>query len=283
MARILLTTTIPYTADDWHIGRFALLRAHLTGLGHQVAARDRATDADGNDPQLVGLSAAPIDQLWLFAVDAGGGLTAADCVGINAFRARGGGVLTTRDHDDLGACLARLGALGAAHHFHSVNPEPDPSRQCVDDQITRSISWPNYHTGDNGDAQAITVIDAQHPLLRGDGQPIRYLPAHPHEGAVGVPAGAEAFARVLATGVSSVSGRPLNLIVAFDGERDAHGRALGRAVAQSTFHHFCDYNWDPRRGCPSFVGEPPGDGMLRDRRGLADAHAYMANLAAWLS
>lgn len=283
MARILLTTTIPYTADDWHIGRFALLRAHLAGLGHQVTARDRTADDAGNDAQLVGLASAPIDQLWLFAVDVGGGLTAADCAGIDAFRARGGGVMTTRDHDDLGACLARLGALGAAHHFHSVNPEPDASRRCIDDQVTRSISWPNYHTGDNGDAQTITAIAPQHPLLRGDGQPIRYLPAHPHEGAVGVPAGAEAFARVVAGGVSSVSGRPLNLIVAFDGERDAHGRPLGRAVAQSTFHHFCDYNWDPRAGCPSFVGEPPGDGMLRDPRGLADTHAYVRNLAAWLS
>ena len=28
--KILLQTTIPFTADDWHIGRFSLLRDHLS-------------------------------------------------------------------------------------------------------------------------------------------------------------------------------------------------------------------------------------------------------------
>lgn len=283
MARILVSTTIPFAADDWHVGRFRLLCDHLAGLGHQVTARDRAVDACGDDVVLADLAAAPFEQLWLFAVDVGGGLTAADCAGINAFRARGGGVLATRDHQDLGACLARLGTFGAAHHFHSVNREPDPARHCIDDRVTTAITWPNYHTGENGDPQPVTAVGAPHPLLRTAAGTIHYLPAHPHEGAVGVPAGAEAFARVVATGVSTVSGRAVNLAVAFDGERDADGRPLGRAVAESTFHHFCDYNWDPRSGCPSFVSEPPGDGMLRDGRALADTHAYVANLAAWLS
>jgi hypothetical protein len=45
-----------------------------------------------------------------------------------------------------------------------------------------------------------------------------------------------------------------NLAVAFE----AYGNH-GRAVAQSTFHHFADYNWDTRLGAPSFVDEPPSD------------------------
>ncbi|MEO8604938.1 MAG: hypothetical protein ABI629_20390 [bacterium] len=284
MARILLKTTIPFAADDWHIGRFALLRQHLSSLGHAVEAHDRLADGRGDDAQLVDLAAAPIDQLWLFAVDIGGGLTAADCAGIEAFRARGGGVLATRDHQDLGACLTKLGGLGAAHHFHSHNPEPDLTRQCADDLITTAIGWPNYHSGANGDAQVIHGLEPLHPLLYGaSGPAIRFLPAHPHEGAVGVPAGADAFARVVASGVSQSSGRPFNLIVAFDGEPDGSGRGLGRAVAQSTFHHFCDYNWDPRSGCPSFVCEAPGDGLGRDAQAHRDVHAYVANLASWLS
>ncbi len=28
-SKILLQTTIPYTENDWHIGRFSLLRDHL--------------------------------------------------------------------------------------------------------------------------------------------------------------------------------------------------------------------------------------------------------------
>jgi hypothetical protein len=54
-------------------------------------------------------------------------------------------------------------------------------------------------------------------------------------------------------------------------------------VAQSTFHHFCDYNLDPRAGCPSFVSEPPSDRMLTDPRGRSAAERYFRNLAEWLS
>jgi hypothetical protein len=30
--KVLLQTTIPFTDDDWHIGRFSLLRAYPAGL-----------------------------------------------------------------------------------------------------------------------------------------------------------------------------------------------------------------------------------------------------------
>jgi hypothetical protein len=75
-----------------------------------------------------------------------------------------------------------------------------------------------------------------------------------------------------------VTGAEFNLAVAFEG-----GEGKGRGVAQSTFHHFCDYNWDTRAGCPSFVSEPPGDDMLRDPEGLSQVHAYVGNMARWLS
>jgi hypothetical protein len=104
---------------------------------------------------------------------------------------------------------------------------------------------------------------------------IGLFPAHPHEGVVSVPTGSNA--RVIATGVSRVSARPFNLIVAF-----APDDGTGRALAHSSFHHFCDYNWDPRTGCPSFVSEPPADGILRDRSGRRDIEAYVRNAAAWL-
>ena len=57
----------------------------------------------------------------------------------------------------------------------------------------------------------------------------------------------------------------------------------GRALAQSTFHHYCDYNLDPRDGCPSFVEEPPGDSMIRDPTALPEALRYFTNVARWLS
>ena len=116
--RILLQTTIPETEDDWHIGRFSLLRDHLASLKDeagnrlcQVTARNRESDAGADDPVLSTLDRSDFDELWLFAVDIGDGLTAGDCQGITRFRQRGGGILATRDHQDLGSSLCTLGIV----------------------------------------------------------------------------------------------------------------------------------------------------------------------------
>ncbi len=289
--RILLQTTIPFTEDDWHIGRFSLLRNHLAALKDEagnplyaITTRDREQDADGNEPVLSTLDTSNFDELWLFAVDTGNGLTVADCEGITRFRQRGGGILTTRDHQDLGTSLCTLGGIGRAHFFHSKNPEPDASRHIPDDTDTTSISWPNYHSGANGDYQTI-VVKSPHELLRNPASPkgvIEFFPAHPHEGAVGVPDGEE-DARVIATGQSQVTKRPFNLVVAFVGTRDSHGNVLGRGIAESSFHHLVDYNWDTNSGCPSFLIEPPGDGYKRNPQALEDIKTYVGNVARWLA
>src|SRR4051812_11776460 len=195
--RILLQTTIPATADDWHVGRFSLLREHLASLKDEegralfeVTARDRAVGPDGDDEVLSRLDSTDFDELWLFAVDAGDGLTVTDCQGITRFRQNGGGILTTRDHQDLGSSLCTLGGVGRAHFFHSQHLEPDSSRHVLDDQVTKNISWPNYHSGNNGDYQKVIAVEPVHALLRNpqrEGGALKYFPAHPHEGAVGVP------------------------------------------------------------------------------------------------
>jgi len=289
--RILLQTTIPFTEDDWHIGRFSLLRQELSNLKDatgnllcEVTPRDRDEDSAGNEPVLNALDTSDFDELWLFAVDTGNGLTVPDCKGITRFRERGGGILTTRDHQDLGTSLCTLGGIGRAHFFHSRNPEPDASRRVADDPYTTSISWPNYHSGANGDYQTITVL-TEHEIMRNPASPsgvIEFFPAHPHEGAVGVPQD-EAHAQVVATGRSETTSRPFNLIVAFESAGDDHGNILGRGIAESSFHHLVDYNWDPQMGCPSFVIEPPGDGYKRNPRALEDIKMYVRNVARWLS
>jgi hypothetical protein len=291
---ILLQTTISYHTNDWSIERFSLLKAHLASLTDSdgiplfsVTARNRQPNEVGDDPILSQLDQLDYTQLWLFAVDVGDGLSPADCDGIQRFRQRGGAILTTRDHQDLGSSLCKLSgtchALGSAHFFHSHNPDPDPARQKRDDQDTQDITWPNYHSGANGDYQVIQPTEPIHELLRRpNGDPIQYFPAHPHEGAVGLPSVGNPAARIIATGMSKISGRPFNLAVAFERVEDAAGYCLGRAVAESTFHHFCDYNWDPSVGCPSFVSEPPGNGISQNPQALADIHTYMTNLANWL-
>ncbi len=289
--RILLQTTIPTTPDDWSIDRFSLLARYLTSLKDdvgnplcQVTARDRQADANGDDPILSTLDRSDFDELWLFAVDTGDGISDRDCQGITGFRQRGGGILTTRDHMDLGSSLCNLAGVGLAHFFHTKNPDPDLSRHCVDDPYSTAISYPNYHSGRNGDYQRISALLPLHPLLANPHSPtgqIEYFPAHPHEGAVGVPT--DRNARVIATGQSIVTGRQFNSVVAFEREPDDLGNLLGRAVAQSTFHHFCDYNWDTKMGCPSFVDEPPGDTLQSTPQARSDLQTYLRNLVLWLS
>jgi hypothetical protein len=287
---ILLQTTIPATEDDWNIGRFSLLHEQLASLKdeqgvplYKVTARNREVDGEGNDVLLSVLDQSDVDELWLFAVDVGDGLSPADCEGITRFHQRGGGIFATRDHNDLGSSLCTLGGVGRAHFFHSQHQDPDESRRVRDDMATMTISWPNNHSGANGDYQKVTASEPVHELLRKDGAGvIEYFPAHPHEGAVGVPE-EESHARVIARGLSAASGREFNLVVAFEARQDSHGHRLGRAVAESSFHHLVDYNWDTSKGCPSFLSEPPGDEIKRDPSRLADIKTYVSNAARWLA
>jgi hypothetical protein len=290
--RILLQATIPTAENDWSIARFSLLHNYLASLTDadgnplcEVVSRDRETDAEGNDVVLSKLDRSDFDELWLFAVDVGDGISDKDCDGITAFRRRGGGVLATRDHMDLGSSLCNLCGIGDAHFFHSKNPDPDTSRHCIDDPYTTYILYPNYHSGRNGDYQKIQVLEPVHPLLLNPESPsgrIEFFPAHPHEGAVGIPTDISS-ARVIATGKSLVTGREFNLAVAFERDKDEDGNLMGRAVAESTFHHFCDYNWDTNMGCPNFVDEPPGNTMQTEPRAIPDLKAYLRNLALWLA
>jgi hypothetical protein len=51
----------------------------------------------------------------------------------------------------------------------------------------------------------------------------------------------------------------------------------------STFHHFCDYNWDVKRGAPSFVSEALGDGLEEFPEALRSTKQYAVNIALWLA
>ncbi|HMI20364.1 MAG TPA: hypothetical protein VK533_12530 [Sphingomonas sp.] len=284
--RILLQTTIPTVADDWHVGRFSMVRDYLAGLVDDdgaplcvVTARDR-TPPGAPDPVLSTIDRSDFDELWLFAVDTGDGLDVEDCAAIGRFRKKGGGLLITRDHMDLGSSVCTLGGVGDAHFFHSKHVDPDETRHIIDDRETAAILWPNYHSGANGDFQEIAIVGDPHPVLRDpaarDGL-VHFLPSHPHEGAVGVPPD-DPSARVIATGTSKVTGRRFNIAVAFEPSADG-----GPAVAESTFHHFADYNWDPAMGSPSFVSEAPGDGLAHSPEAQHAIRQYVRNLALWLA
>ena len=210
--KVPLQTTITPTSNDWSIDGFSLLAALLRkehdASGQplfDVTTRDR-DPPEAPDSLLSKLDRSDYGQLWLFAVDVGNGLSYEDRCGIEAFRARGGGVLVARDHMDLGCSVCDLAEIGAAHHFHTRNV--DPTAPAVrDDPFTIATSWPNFHAGSNGDYQEIEPVEPVHAILRdpsaADGS-ILFLPSHPHEGAVSAPLGARA--RVIARGTSKVTG-----------------------------------------------------------------------------
>ena len=182
--KVLLQTTIVSSEDDWSVRRFGLLAKSLAECREadgrpvfEVTARDREPPGAA-DSVLSTLDRSDFDEMWLFAVDTGEGLLAQDCRGINEFRRSGRGLLITRDHMDLGCSVCGLEGIGAAHHFHTRNVEPLPGAQ-RDDPYTLNISWPNIHTGANGDFQEVQVVDDLHPVLRDATSPtgaIRYLP-----------------------------------------------------------------------------------------------------------
>lgn len=282
--RILLQTTIEPTQNDWHIGRFSMLQEYLGSLPaadgsplFRVTARDRGK-VGAPDPVISSIDRSDYDELWLFAVDTGDGLHDEDRAAILRFRARGGGLMVTRDHMDLGCSICELGTVGAAHVFHSHNasgPPPPP-----DDRGTPYIQWPNFHSGANGDFQRVEASLPVHPVMRdtqSETGTVLFLPAHPHEGAVIAPT-SDPSARVIATGRSLASGQRFNIAVAFEGTATE-----GRALAESTFHHFADYNWDPRRGSPDFVSETPGNALPGTPRAVASVHCYVRNVALWLA
>ena len=289
--RILLQTTLlPTDTDNWTISRFSLLQAYLQSLKDatgqplvSLTARDRTPNSNGDDPVLSQLHRDNFDQLWLFALDTGDGLSPADCQGITQFHQQGGGILATRDHQDMGLSMCALSAIGGFHHFHSRQRDPDGSQR--DDTHNPDINWPNYHSGANGNYQRITPNLPIHPLLQHPDSAtgkIEYFPSHPHEGSVGVGTGAD-HGRVIATGISQITGRQFNLVVAAERVQDTSGARLGRVIAQSTFHHFVDYNWNPSMGCPSFVTDVPGQAVLDQPQQLEDIYAYIKNAVLWLA
>ena len=284
--KILLQTTIVSTDNDWHIGRFSLLRdflAGLTGANGQplfdLTARDRVSVGSA-DPVLSTLAESDYGQVWLFAVDTGDGLHADDCAGLSAFHRRGGGLMVTRDHMDLGCSICSIDVIGALHLFHTHNRVEGSPLPAADDRGTPQILWPNFHSGANGDAQRIAVVRPAHPVLRDaetDDGLLHYWPAHPHEGAVDAAAGM-AHARVIATGVSKATGNPFNIAVAVEAVA-----GNGPVIAQSTFHHFADYNWNPQLGSPDFVSEAPGNSLATTPGALRSVHRYVSNVALWLA
>ena len=179
--------------------------------------------------------------------------TMRDRAGILRFQARGGGLMVTRDHMDLGCSVCAMGPVGAAHVFQYCTTLPVPSRRPTI-AIRPRFGWPDFHSGANGDVQPVRVELPVHPIMRDEESEtgaIAYLPAHPHEGAVVAPA-SDPAARVIATG-KSLFDRPA--IQPGSGFRAlGYGGARARGIDVPSLRGL-QLGSSPRR--PDFVTEKP--------------------------
>jgi len=158
------------------------------------------------------LTKANYDQLWLFGINATGGITDAEVQKIAAFMNAGGGIFATGDHATLGSAIsARLPRIRHMRDWASVpmGLEPLPTAQRRIDTVVNPGSnglyefedqsdnipqriYPNYAvTGPGAGSWTATI----HPLLRMPGAPLSrtagmpsqfsndmdVLPDHPHE------------------------------------------------------------------------------------------------------
>jgi len=270
MQRILLKTTIPHARDDWHVQRFSLLHLQLSSITDQagnvlfeVVARDRRDDGKGDDIDIQSLFEQGIEQLWLFAVDCGGGLSLADIEAIDYFRRRGGACFVTRNVGDSTNGISQLDMIGSAFQTQKHT----------------------YYSGADGDYQKIQCDPYSiHPILQNSqGQRLQYLPAHPQESQLQVPIECDDFTQVIMYGICQQSQQRFNLAVAFDATFDVYGYTLGRAVLDASFQRFSDYNLDPNFGAPSFLNHPSGSSMLTNQQAREDTNTYFCNIALWLA
>ncbi|MEH2350362.1 MAG: hypothetical protein V7K55_20645 [Nostoc sp.] len=70
------------------------------------------SDAVGSDLVLSILEKSDFDELWLFGLEVDNGLSKKDIAGVNAFLQHGGGILTTRDRQDMGCSMCGLVDIG---------------------------------------------------------------------------------------------------------------------------------------------------------------------------
>ena len=124
--RMLLQTTIPYSADDWHVGRFGMLRAELaTGRG-----RRRARSRERLRRQRSGLSRFGRERLRSAVADRGRqrrrNHERPNAAAIARFRQRGGHMFVDAAITWIWARRSASSAASAtAHYFHSNNPDPN--------------------------------------------------------------------------------------------------------------------------------------------------------------
>jgi len=274
------------TADPYHWVRFEVTTVHRSG--------DPSADHDNLD-LAAALQLADFDELWIYSILPEPGLTAAELAQARQFMDdRGGGVLITGDHENLGAAFGNLPRAGKMRRL----PAPPPVAPTWNSTLSSGADA-TYDFPDQSDAvpQPLTLTRywggvlwrRPHPLLCSPLGPIDIFPDHQHEGealappptpATEWPGGvrAEIIARGTIVDPSGDVGRQVGVLSAYDG----HAADVGRIVADSTWHHHFDINLRGVPGDPTRTGfvTPGTDEWLSSATKIEH---FFVNAAIWLA
>lgn len=247
------------------------------------------------------------DEIWFFGYNSEPGLSDDELNLLNDFMSppKRGGVLVTGDHENLGRgiagqiCRARQMRRYPAPENKSpgwnTTLEEGPDPNCSFDEDDQSDDLPQTIRYERFPVLSLPGLNLYrpHPVLCGPEGPIDVLPDHRHEGEAIVPKceklGAEWPTRddghqerpfVIAWGKSKepdAGDREFGVVSAYDG----HNVKVGRIVADSTWHHWFDFNITGiPEGPPHYAGfeaTPAGQAALKK------IDAYFLNCGVWLA
>ena len=278
--KILLQTTIPTVADDWNIGRFHLLtefldrqRAADGSSRSSTSRRATGTAVRGPQPAACRLDQSDFDQMWLFAVDTGHGLTPEDCAAIARFRQRGGGLLVARDHMDLARCKAWASPTISTPRIGKRPQAPSQRRSMRRSSGPITIPAP------------MAIIRKFRPWATC----IRFcvippIPARPFASCPPIPTKARWTHRpARRTHASSPRDEAKSpVLISISRWRSSWTPRPGRTGAIH-IPPFRRLQLDIGAGAPSFVDEPPGSAMAQTPEAMRSTKSYAGNRGARLS
>lgn len=240
--------------EQFATGNYQLsrLKAALERRSMRVELRSRVAGAAITGPLL-----AEYDEVWFFLRSlAGKPLAAEESEALRAWMDAGHGVLVTGDHCEsyagewlgLGAPVGR--AIPRAGKLRAWGKGPGTER--VDSLDSVEIDGPagplDEPQRDGAPQRLILPVLAdsrRHPIFHGrGGRLLDRLPDHMHEGALRIASqdwAGEPLPVVIARGVDHWRAQCFDLMAAWDGHASPGG-AKGRIVADSSWHHYVDFN-----------------------------------------
>ena len=226
------------------------------------------------------------DELWLFAVDTGQGLTPREREALFEFHARGGGILTARDHQDLGASLCGIPCSAPWSTFTVFSPRAR-RRGASPTMTTRRSRGPTTTLAGTAicsrsspRAPPIRSCSATGTRPRGDPRPV---PRAPARGGGGPPPG-DPSTRVVAEGHSTRTGAPSTWWSPPSGRAATTGGCMvGPSPTRRTSTTSATTTGISRPGAPTFVDDPPEYQVAANRHALDDIKTYVRNAARWLA